>query len=315
MDEPHMTSEQIWFLAAIWETRSLALAAKRLGISVATATRLLRSVRSLLQDPLFVRGKGGFVPTNRMTRLMPAIEDAQNALRELARTGEFDPASVRGTLRLAGVDNAVLTFLRPVFQRLLSAAPELRISFSTIPADWENALEEGTLDMLFYAHPMKMLRRGFRSAELNKTGHVLVVRKSHPIIAELENSSPGDRASALLDNYRGIEITYGPGSRRQAGETSAPVESDKSIALQCDYFLPSVFLLLESDCYARMPLNTARYLSRYLPIALLPPEIRRLPVWSGRMIWHERTDVDPLLLWVRRLFMNEFRSKRELAGL
>ena len=99
MDEPHMTSEQIWFLAAIWETRSLALAAKRLGISVATATRLLRSVRSLLQDPLFVRGKGGFVPTNRMTRLMPAIEDAQNALRELARTGEFDPASVRGTLR------------------------------------------------------------------------------------------------------------------------------------------------------------------------------------------------------------------------
>lgn len=96
MDEPHMTSEQIWFLAAIWETRSLALAAKRLGISVATATRLLRSVRSLLQDPLFVRGKGGFVPTNRMTRLMPAIEDAQNALRELARTGEFDPASVRG---------------------------------------------------------------------------------------------------------------------------------------------------------------------------------------------------------------------------
>ncbi len=315
MDEPHMTSEQIWFLAALWEARSLSLAAKRLGISVATATRLLRSVRGLLQDPLFVRGKGGFVPTNRMARLMPAIEEVQNAMRELARTGEFDPASVRGTLRLAGVDNAVLTFLRPVFQKLLSSAPELKISFSTIPADWENALEDGTLDILFYAPPMKALRKEFRSAELNQTSHVLVVRRSHPILKGLENASPEGRAPALLERYREIEITYGPGSRRQAGETSAPVESDKSIALQCDYFLPSVFLLLESDCYARMPVNTARYLERYLPIALLPPEIRRLPVWSGRMIWHERTDVDPLLLWVRRLFMNELRSKRELSSL
>lgn len=77
MDEPHMTSEQIWFLAAIWETRSLALAAKRLGISVATATRLLRSVRSLLQDPLFVRGKGGFETDARHRRRAKCTEGAR----------------------------------------------------------------------------------------------------------------------------------------------------------------------------------------------------------------------------------------------
>lgn len=302
MKPEHVTSEELWFLSALWETRSLTLAAKRVDVSLATATRLMTRVREKLHDPLFVRGAGGFVPTPRMTILYPKIRATQNALVDIATDTAFDPASIRRTIRIAGIDNAVLMFLLPCLERLRHEAPGLRIAFMPLPEDYPKALEAGDIDLVLYAppHPQKTL--GIRSTSLFSTEHALVVRMGHPILDAIDEATRCGKSLPVerLRDFKEVELTYGPASSRSTGESSAETDaSDESIAMVTSYFLPAAFIVLKTDFYMRLPIPTANFLAEYLPLVQLPAGFRKMPVWDGKMLWHERTDFDPTLQWLR----------------
>lgn len=123
MNREHITSEQIWFLLTVWETRSITLTAQQLNVSVATASRQMTTLRGLLHDPLFIRGRDGLVPTARMNELLPKLRSVQDALIDIVRRPvQFSPADLRSTIRVAGVDNAIFGFLMPCLRELYGAA-------------------------------------------------------------------------------------------------------------------------------------------------------------------------------------------------
>lgn len=209
MSPEHVTSEELWFLSALWETRSLTLAAKRIDVSVATATRLMTRVREKLHDPLFVRGAGGFVPTPRMVALFPKIRETQSALVDIAKDTVFDPASIRRTIRIAGVDNAFLMFLLPCVERIHREAPGLRLAFLPLPEDYPKALEVGDVDLVIYAPPRPEKTQGIRTARLVRMGHALVVREGHPLLEAVEAARMDGRPLPVkrLQDYKEVELT------------------------------------------------------------------------------------------------------------
>ena len=309
MNREHLTSEQVWLLLAVWDTRSLTLAARALGVSTATATRLMTSVRLLLRDPLYLRGGEGLVPTARMSALEPKLRELQYGLIDVARTPErFDPAEIHTTIRMAGVDNAAFAFLLPCLRDLYKAAPNLRLSFVPLTDDFTRRLEAGLVDLVFYAPPMK-LEPDFHELPLFCANHAPVVRKGHPILKRVKAlEAQGEPfTSAELAPYREITLTYGS-LEGHAAEHMGPLGEDH-VAMDCAYFLASAFFLLETDFYARLPRFTAQYLAQRLPLAILP-EISDItdPVWQARMIWHGRTDRDPALQWFRSVISGKRRS-------
>lgn len=312
MSPEHVTSEELWFLSALWETRSLTLAAKRIDVSVATATRLMTRVREKLHDPLFVRGAGGFVPTPRMVALFPKIRETQSALVDIAKDTVFDPASIRRTIRIAGVDNAFLMFLLPCVERIHREAPGLRLAFLPLPEDYPKALEVGDVDLVIYAPPRPEKTQGIRTARLVRMGHALVVREGHPLLEAVEAARMDGRPLPVkrLQDYKEVELTYGPASGRSVGETSAETDApDDAIGLVTPYFLAAAFAVMKTDFYVRLPAKTADLLTEYLPIVKLPEGFRRMPIWDGKLIWHERTDLDPALQWLRGIFIRTLRSE------
>ena len=311
----HVDSEMLWLLSSIRETRSLSLAAKRTGVSLATAARTLARARELLNDQLFVRGRSGFLPTPRMEAMLPGILAAQNVLVGMARSAAFDPKSLSATIRIGGVDNAVCMFVMPVLGEMYRQAPDIRLELLPLPEDPIEALETGELDIVFYAPPLLKTTRGLRSATLFKTEHVLVVRKAHPILERIARALALGRPlpTEALDDYREIEVLYGPGSVRRAGETSAPPDASTNIAIQSAYFVPAAFMLLDTDFYVRLPVPTAERLKAVLPLETLPAGMRQLPTWEGKMLWHERTDLDPALSWFRSLIVQALRRPGEHA--
>ena len=129
MNREHITSEQIWFILTVWETRSVTLAAQQLGVSTATATRQMTTLRTLLHDPLFLRGHDGLVPTARMSELVPKLKVLQEGLIDVVRRPvKFDPAEIKSTIRVAGVDNAIFAFLMPCLKDLYGVATGLHLS-------------------------------------------------------------------------------------------------------------------------------------------------------------------------------------------
>lgn len=309
MNREHLTSDQVWLLLAVWDTRSLTLAARQLGVSTATAARLMTTVRTLLRDPLFLRGGEGLVPTARMTALVPKLRALQDGLIDIARTPErFDPAGIHTTIRMAGVDNAAFAFLLPCIRDLYRAAPNLRLSFVPLTDDFTRRLEAGLVDIVFYAPPMK-LEPDFHELELFSADHAPVVRRGHPVLERVEalRARGAPLTSADLAPYREITLTYGSLEGHSAERQAAP--DDGHVAMDCAYFLASAFFLLETDFYARLPRFTANYLAQRLPVEVLP-DIADIedPVWHARMIWHGRTDRDPALQWFRSIISSRRRS-------
>ena len=76
--------------------QGVSLAAQQLGVSTATATRQMTTLRTLLHDPLFLRGHDGLVPTARMSELVPKLKVLQEGLIDVVRRPvKFDPADPR----------------------------------------------------------------------------------------------------------------------------------------------------------------------------------------------------------------------------
>lgn len=315
MNREHLTSEQVWLLLAIWESRSLTLAAQSLHISKATATRLLTAARTLLRDRLFLKGGAGLVPSARMVQLVPKLRALQAGMIDVVRTPpSFDPTSFNGTIRMAGVDNAAIAFLMPCLKELYATAPAMRLSLVPLADHFCLQLEKGLIDLAFYAPPLR-LPPDFHEITLYASDHITVVRKHHPILKTLKQRQQGGTGLLAqdLEPYQEIMLTYGSLEGDTAPQQEASPD-DQHVAMDCAHFLAGAFMLLETNFYVQLPYVTAQLLAKHLPVALLPP-VTDAPVppriWQARIIWHDRTDHDPGLQWFRSVIASKLRCKTQ----
>ncbi|HMK68139.1 MAG TPA: LysR family transcriptional regulator, partial [Stellaceae bacterium] len=113
---------------AVHACGSVSQAAERLGVSQPTVSHALRRLRAAYKDPLFVRARGGMVPTVRAERLAAAVEHAlatlETALRETER---YDPIRSERTFRLHMSDIGETIFLPPLVAALAGRAPRARL--------------------------------------------------------------------------------------------------------------------------------------------------------------------------------------------
>lgn len=313
MNREHLTSEHVWLLLAVWETRSLTMAAQTLHISKATATRIMTASRTLLRDRLFLRGGEGLVPTARMVQLVPKLQALQQGMIDVVRQpSTFDPASIHGTIRMAGIDNAAIAFLMPCIKELYSTAPDLRLSFVPLADPFCQHLENGLIDIAFYAPPLK-LPPDFHEMALYTSDHVTVVRHHHPILKTLKQRQKAGSGLHAEDfaPYREIMLTYGSLEGDTASQQLTS-RDDRHVAMDCAHFLASAFFLLETDFYVQLPYVTAQFLAKHLPVTLLPATVD-VParIWHARLIWHERTDHDPTLQWFRSVIASKLRGRAQ----
>ena len=93
---------------ALYDELSVSRAARQLGMSQPAVSKALRRLRDTFDDPLFVRGPSGIVPTPRAHAIVRAARPHLQHLQEDLLKGErFDPghqhaADRAGTLRHRG---------------------------------------------------------------------------------------------------------------------------------------------------------------------------------------------------------------------
>ena len=160
----------------------LQRSADALGVSAPTASRLLARARQWFKDPLFIYSAGHMHPTPRMLALSPRIEEELLRLESLFKPEEpFNPATVVRTLRIAAIDNAFHTLLMPFLETAATAAPGLSISvFDRAPTLLED-MRAGTLDLAFYSTEGRPVPSDFCEETLFTSGHVLLMRRGHPL--------------------------------------------------------------------------------------------------------------------------------------
>ena len=140
-------------LLIVFETlmheRSVTRAAEKLFLGQPAISAALARLRTLFDDPLFVRSAYGLEPTARALTLQQQLHPILLSLDNLIQPPDFDPASTEREFVIASMDSAFTLFAPLYLSELKRQAPGIRLRYE----EWtENSLTEmsqGQVDIAF----------------------------------------------------------------------------------------------------------------------------------------------------------------------
>lgn len=278
-------------LDALLETRSVTLAAKRMGVSQSAMSHTLARLRDRFDDPLLVRSGRGLVPTARAELMGHHLRAAASELAAaVAVAPAFDPLTARRVFRVATTDLVEMSLLPRVLAILEREAPgiDLHVRAQT---DAEPALHSGEIDVSI--QPVRdQPSAGLRARALFHEKFVCVMRRGHPLAASKLSAERFAGARHVLVAPRG-----------SPGGVVDDVLAARGLARRTVVLVPSFLavphLLAGSDLVATLAERVARTFADLLPLHVVPHPLR-LPGFTISTIWHERADADPGHVWLRQ---------------
>jgi DNA-binding transcriptional LysR family regulator len=271
--------------------RSVTRAAARLGLTQSAVSHSLRQLREALDDPLFVRGSGGMVPTPRAEALaLPLHRALHDLAAALEGTGGWEPSTARHRFVLSMADSFTLTVLPKLLELCRLEAPGIDIDVvPDLRTSNQGMLEAGDADVLLGVQPPD--RPGLRARALFDDGFACLVRADHPELGEHLDLDTFTRLPHALISPTGS----GAGVVDEALDR---IGRERRVQLRIRYFLAAPLLIARSDLLLTAPTRLARVFAGLEPLKLLPPPLE-LPRFTTCLIWHERLHRDPAHRWLR----------------
>ena len=275
---------------ALAAERNVTRAAERLGLTQQGMSGQLSRMRELFDDPLFVRARGGVVPTPRAEELEAAVRAALAGLEPLVSPGRFDPAAFDGDATIAATDYALALILPPLLGRIRTEAPGLRLVIR--PADVGSLavdLREARIDLAITIP--QFTPPGLHSLHLFDERYVGAARAGHPLLSGRTVSIDAfcDHPHLLVSPFRGDAA--GP-----TDEALAAIGRTRRIGLVVPGFSVVGALLERTDLIAVLPERMIGAMRRDL--ATFEPPV---PVTGFRLgaYWPPRLHESPPHRWLR----------------
>ena len=279
---------------AVHAARNVSRAAERLGVSQPTVSHALGRLRLLYKDPLFVRSRGGMVPTVKADHLAKAVEHALHVLDVAAAESEhYDPARSERTFRLHMTDIGETVFLPPLMRSLAARAPGIRLDVHQFD-DKEvlPALESGRIDLAVGYFPA--LADAVEKRFLLHEKYVVVMRAGHP----LGRKKP---SRALLKRLDYVLV--------RSHSTTARALQDlgllDNIRLAIPHFMVLPRILAETDLAVIMPARLSHAFTRMGKYTVWTANVG-LPAFDVSVHWYWRFESDPGNRWFRELIVSLF---------
>lgn len=277
---------------AVFEARSVSVAADRLFVSQPTVSYSLARLRELLDDPLFVRGADGMQPTDRATRVYGEFSEALGRITATVEDCQgFDPARASQRFRISMSDIGQLIFLPPLLALLEREAPGVELEVvqeevGQIPA----ALAAGKLDLA--VGNLQPIVDVTQHATLFHERYVGLVRAGHPAA----------QGGLTLDGYLAARhvVVSSPFAGHTVLEDALRAQGiQRKVTLRIPHFtiLPSV--IAHSDLLVALPSRVAAWFARYEPLTAVELPVSVAP-FDVRVHWHPRHEHSASGGWLRQ---------------
>lgn len=286
-------------LDAHLDSASVAVAARRLGITPAAASNSLRRLREHFRDPLLVRSGSKMVRTSLGERLRePAAEAMRAATAALAVGPAFEPRHAVASFRVATSDHVDAVWLEPLRERLKKEAPSLEVVLLPYSDESGARVAEGDIDLAIA--PRTGLPEAARVVRFVEEPFALVVRAGHP------------HARGRLDVERFTRLAHlvvspvGDSRPTSVDRALGALGRERRVLRRVTSFSSGLLIVATSDLVGVVPRSFAVVHAtrlglrvRELPIAVPPAKLC--------LAWSARRHDDPLHAFVRRLLI-------EIAG-
>ncbi len=272
-------------LVVVVEEGSITRAAERLGVTQSAVSHLLDKLRSLLDDPLFVKSGRGIVATDRAERLAREARILLEEMRRFARVETFDPAHLQTSFTIAANDLQRDLLLPRLFERLHTQAPglSLRVINSGVPS--VEMLRDERCQLVISPRPPD-------------AGDILQKRLFE---AEYRVFFDGAcrKAPSSLEAYQSAEhitVTYDPPRQLDIDQNLLSRGIERRFLVRVPGIAAISPFLRGSRMLATLPVLLANNMLQGFEHCPVPVACPPMPMY---MIWHLRYRHDPVHTWLR----------------
>ncbi|MFG1280470.1 LysR substrate-binding domain-containing protein [Xanthobacter autotrophicus] len=157
-----METEFVRTAIAVIEERSIAAAARRLGLTAGAVALRVKTLESELGTSLIGRTGRSIAPTASAARLLPGLRAMVDQATDLQRRA-IDSGGIAGELRLGTIATASTGMLPPLLCTLTARHPDLDVMIQPgTSLDLCERVLDGSLDAAIVVEPPAPLRKGER---------------------------------------------------------------------------------------------------------------------------------------------------------
>ncbi|OEF23973.1 LysR family transcriptional regulator [Vibrio rumoiensis] len=278
-------------LQALIRTKSVTKAALQLNVTQSAMSRTLQRLRHQFGDPLFVRTKGGLMPTERVMGLSTDLDCLLQHAETLLSPAVFDPQETQADFTLMMSDFFAQVFMPPVFKTLFTQAPNIKINCLNRQPDLMGKLALGEADLSFSSMGQPV-QADIYAQPLGNDRLVTIMRKGHPLA----------KTTLTLDDYCQAShalITMG-GDRLGAIDVAlAKIGRKRHVALRLPHFTAAPYAIEQSDLLLTLPECLAKSMAGHLDIVIMEPPLEVEP-YQYFMVWHARQHNNLAHRWLRQ---------------
>jgi DNA-binding transcriptional LysR family regulator len=272
-------------LVVVVEEGSITRAAERLGVTQSAVSHLLDKLRTMLNDPLFVKSGRGIVATDRAERLASDARVLLEEMRRFVQVETFNPSTLRTTFTIAANDFQRDLLLPRLFERLRAQAPglSLRVINSAVP----------TVEMLRDEQCQLVI-----SPRPPDAGDIVQKRLFEGEYKVFFDSACRN-APHSLEEYQSadhITVSYDPPRQLDIDQLLASRGIKRRFLVRVPGIAGIAPFLCGSNMLTTLPGLLENSMLKGLQSCPLPVACPPMPMY---MIWHMRYRHDPVNNWVR----------------
>ena len=287
---------------AIYREQNLTRAGEIIGITQPAVSNSLARLRTLFNDPLFVRTSEGMVPTPVAQNIIGAIRQSLELMRSSVQESEsFKPRLSDKRFRISMTDLTQAMLLPDLFEDMKKKAPRVAIEcYQVHRRDMNIELASGNLDLAIdiplTPDPQIKQRR------LIKHPYVCLVSKKNPFLK-------GELTTQKYLQLQHIHISTRRGGLGLVDLALGKMGKKRNIILRTQHYLAAPNLLKNTNFALTIPQAFADLVAKSSDTTYLqlPFEVPPLETF---LYWHESTDSDQSNKWMRDLISESYTIKK-----
>jgi len=296
---PNLNLQAMKIFVAVFDLRSVNLAARSLGMSQSGLSTTLARLRRDLGDALFVSTAAGMQPTTRAKEVVAPMREAIQCIEQrILNKATFDPSRDEHEFRFALSDTAETMYMPRALNAVTRVAPRVRLrSVATPQPQLQRALSEGQVDFALGYFP-DLQSSEFVRRKIGQHGFVCICSsanrellrdfdlKKYCAARHVVVEAP-TRTQGLLEGYvlkRGIR---------------------RDVALATPHFMSLPEIIAGTDLIATVPDAIADVFAEFRRLARLDLPFRS-PVFETHLHWSKSVHNDPANKWLRGVLFQAF---------
>lgn len=287
---------------AMLNHQNVSKAAEAIKLSQPAMSAAISRLRTLFDDPLFVRTKAGMEPTPKAKALSPSVRlVVQTIQTDILLPKKFIPANSDRTFTLVTPDIAEVNFLPRLIAELAHQSPLINLKTLAMPREAAaDSLASGAAEMAIGYFP-DLHKAGFFQQKLISSSHVCLLRKKHPIVGEKITSTQFMQAPHAVVRPDGREHVF--------EQFLQSKNIKRRVVVELSHFMSLLPIIETSDLIATVPKDLADFFVQHGDVRYIPTPMKS-PVIDVHLFWHQRFQKDPAHIWLRQVIHRLFNNTK-----